>query len=263
MGLGSIVLGIASLALGAQQMRSGARQLRGVSRKKRENLGLYDASYLGSGALQDSGRSVVRTPSGKNVSMRMRSYKIRTLDDRVRYLRQLVDQGKRDPQVYAFARRSINARCGTRWCIPEKDNLGEARAVFKNLRGAMPPHLTEADLRRARSVHNSMRRNVRYTSDIAGVDTYQKPSHTLALRSGDCDDYSATTCSALGSIGIPCGFEVIRTKGAKDWNHIYAMAGFPRSNPTRWIPMDSSVNKPFGWRAPDSMVAERKFFRVT
>ncbi len=114
----------------------------------------------------------------------------------------------------------------------------------------------------ARRVFRNLRRDVRYTSDIAGVDTYQKPSHTLSLRSADCDDYTTLACATLGSVGIPCRFKVIRTKGAKDWNHIYAEAGLPRQNPTRWIPLDASVNMPFGWEAPPRMVAASRTFRV-
>jgi len=185
--------------------------------------------------------------------MRMRSYRIRSLDDRIRYLRHLVDAGKRDPQVYAFARSVVGKRCGNSWCIPEKDNFGEAQALF----GAM-----RSDMGRARQMFRNIRRNVRYTSDILGVDTYQRPGHTLALGSADCDDFSSLTCAALGSIGIPCRFKVIRTKDASDWNHIYPQAGFPRANPQRWIYMDSSIDKPFGWEAPQSMVAASRVYRA-
>ena len=194
--------------------------------------------------------------------MRMRSFRIRSLDDRIAHLRRLVDEGKRDPQVYAFARRAINQRCGNGWCVPEKDNYNEARALFAALQGAVPPRMTPRDLTAARALFGEIRRNVRYTSDIDGVDTYQKPAHTLALRGGDCDDGSSLTCAALGSIGIPCRFKVIRTKGAREWNHIFPQAGFPRSNPTRWVSMDSSVNMPFGWQAPPRMVAQSKVFAV-
>lgn len=189
--------------------------------------------------------------------MQMRSFNIRTLDDRIRYLQKLVDNGKRDPQIYAFARRALTKRCGNSWCISEKDNLGEAKAIFSAMRSTQ-----NADIAAAKSVFRNIRRNVRYTSDIAGVDTYQKPSHTLRLNSGDCDDYSTLTCSALGSVGIPCRFKVIRTRGANDWNHIYPQAGFPRANPKRWISMDSSVNMPFGWEAPPKMVAASRVFRA-
>lgn len=194
--------------------------------------------------------------------MRMRSFNVRTLDDRIAYLRKLADQGKRDPEVYAFVRRAIGKKCGGRWCIKEKDNLGEARALFGAIRSAKPPRMSRADIMHARNIYKKMRRDVRYTSDISGVDTYQKPSHTLALGSADCDDFSSLTCSALGAIGIPCRYKVIQTKGAKDWNHIYAQAGFPRANPRSWVTMDSSVDMPFGWEAPRKMIARSRVYRV-
>lgn len=209
----------------------------------------------------NSGRRPVATRNG-NTPMRLRSFHIRSLDERIAYLRRLADEGKRDPAVYAFARRALSRKCGGRWCIAEKDNLSEARALFGELRRQVPPQQTARDVATARNVFKNLRRNVRYTSDIEGVDTYQKPSHTLALGTADCDDYSSLTCATLGSVGIPCRYKVIRTKGARDWNHIYAQAGLPRANPQRWISMDSSVNMPFGWEAPKRMVAASRVFRV-
>jgi len=276
-----VVLGLASLAIGVNAVKKGFDHLSGLKepqrrqypQRKRLSPSQYRAAMqrhfggfqatptsnptaLPGQAFMKSGYRTVDTPGGRR-SMQMRSYNIRTLDDRINYLRRLVDTGKRDPHVYAFARRAISKKCGDRWCTPEKDNLAEAKAIFGAVRTASPQ-----DLGALRKMFQDIRRNVRYTSDIAGVDTYQKPSHTLALKTGDCDDYSSLTCSALGSIGIPCRFKVIRTKGANDWNHIFAQAGLPRSNPTKWFSMDGSVNMPFGWEAPPNMVADSRVFRV-
>jgi transglutaminase-like putative cysteine protease len=164
---------------------------------------------------------------------------VKTLDDRIKHLRERVAKGKVDPDVYAFTRAAITKRCGSRWCINEKDTAREAEAIF-----------------------NAVRSSVRYTSDIAGIDTYQNPAKTLKLKAGDCDDYSSLICSSLLSAGIPCRFKVIRTKGSNEWNHIYAQVGIPRQRPTRWITMDASVPVSFGWEAPKSMVAESKIFPV-
>src|SRR5262249_22543060 len=102
---------------------------------------------------------------------------------------------------------------------------------------------------------------VRYTSDILNIDTYQNPRRTLGdLHGGDCDDYTSSICALLLSIGIPCRFKVIRTKESSEWNHIYAQGGLPRANPTRWFTLDASVDKPFGWEAPASLVAESRIF---
>lgn len=171
--------------------------------------------------------------------MRLRTYQIKKLEDRIRALRQLVQDGKRDPAVYEFARRAVNKKCGKDWCVPEKNNGAEIGALFR-----------------------AVRNNVRYTSDIAGVDSYQKPSHTLRFRTGDCDDYSSLTCALAQSLGLPCRFKVIRTKGAPEWNHIYAQIGLPRRRPKKWISFDASVDMPLGWEAPRSMVDASRVFYV-
>jgi hypothetical protein len=273
MSLGNVALGLASLAFGVHHLRNGVRRLSAPSGHPLEGMSArraMPAPGLGKAAtpislpgkpFMTSDRRPIITRGGVH-SMQMRSFNIRTLDDRMQYLRKLADEGKRDPAVYAFARRAITARCGNDWCIPEKDNVKEARAIFGAQRRRVPPRMTARDVGTARNIFKGNRRHVRYTSDIMGVDTYQKPAHTLALRTGDCDDYSTLTCAELGSVGIPCRYKVIRTRGAKDWNHIYPQAGFPRANPTRWISMDSSVNMPFGWEAPRRMVAASRVFRV-
>lgn len=188
------------------------------------------------GARGSLGETFIDTPSGK---IRLRTYTINNLDDRIVHLRKLAQAGKKDPAVYEFARRAVNAKCGASWCVPEKDNLAEARALFQ-----------------------AVRKNVRYTSDIAGVDSYQKPGHTLSLRTGDCDDYSTLACALAGSLGMPTRFKVIRTKDAPTWNHIYAQIGFPRRGPRKWISFDASVDMPFGWEPPASMVAESRVFNI-
>jgi transglutaminase-like putative cysteine protease len=178
----------------------------------------------------------VPTPSGP---IRLRTYEIRDLDGRIEYLRDLVHAGKKDPAVFEFARRAVNKKCGGSWCVPEKNNFLEAKALF-----------------------DAVRANVRYTSDIAGIDTYQKPSHTLTLRTGDCDDYSTLACALAGSLGLPCRFKVIKTKGASTWNHIYAQIGLPRRAPRKWVSFDASVARPFGWEPPLQMIAEARTFNL-
>lgn len=267
-----VALGLASLAVGLNSLKKGFGHLSAAQAPQRNPRFSADFGGFADGPGRPAPRRPARMPgtpfantgyrtvqasNGARVPMQMRSFNIKTLDDRIAYLRRLVDAGKREPQVYAFTRRAVSRRCGEKWCVPEKDNLAEAKAIFGAMRNPNSP-----DLVAARKLFRSIRGNVRYTSDIAGVDTYQKASHTLALRTGDCDDYSTLTCSALQSIGIPCRFKVIRTKGANDWNHIFPQAGFPRLNPTKWVSMDSSINMPFGWEAPPRMVADSRVFRV-
>lgn len=223
MSLGRIVFGLASLALGAKHLSNGVKQLRSVP-----------------GAPQPVRTARPATPK-RGASMQMRVYgtpgKAMPIETRIKHIQQCIAKGKVNPQVYAFARAAVSQKCGDNWCIPEKDNLREAEAVFK-----------------------AIRKNVRYTSDILGIDTYQNPKHTLKLKTADCDDYSSTVCASLLSLGIPCRLVVIQTKDADTWNHIYAQAGFPRANPQRWVTMDASVDRPFGWEAPQSMIAAKRIF---
>jgi len=224
-----VVLGVAGIAMGLRQISSGLGRL-DVARRAPSKGRLPTKK----GSTKPLGDVFVKTPSGP---IRLRTYNIGNLDERVAYLRDLAYAGKKDPTVYEFARRAVNGKCGDSWCVPEKDNLAEARALF-----------------------NAVRKSVRYTSDIAGIDSYQKPSHTLALRTGDCDDYSTLACAAAASLGMPCRFKVIKTKGAPTWNHIYAQIGFPRRMPRKWVSFDASVDMPFGWEPPASMVADSRVF---
>jgi len=237
--LGNVVLGLASIALGLRQLSAGVRHLGYSSnttrsqRASRTYGGTSARSFVGTYPKGFEGQRAL-TPSG---DIRLRTYQIRSLDQRIEHLRRLVEQGKRDPVVYEFARRAVNKKCGSRWCIPEKDNLAEIKALF-----------------------DAVRQNVRYTSDIAGIDSYQSPRHTLKLRTADCDDFSSLACAAAATLGLPCRFKVIRTKGSPEWNHIYAQVGHPRRNPQRWISFDASVNMPVGWEAPKRMVDASRIF---
>ena len=132
--------------MGLKSIQSGARRINKARRGSLDGL-------LGNSGHQD-------TAIGR---MRVRTYSINGLGDRIKHLRAIVQEGKRDPVVYAFARSAISKKCGRDWCVPEKDNAAEMRALFA-----------------------ALRKQVRYTSDIAGVDSYQKARNTLKLRTGDC-----------------------------------------------------------------------------
>jgi transglutaminase-like putative cysteine protease len=233
MSLGQVALGLAGIALGVRQIAAGARRIGSVGGTKNTTARPVRrrSSHGGKNGLSDI---TMNTPSGP---VRLRTYRIKNLDERIQHLRALVEQGKRDPAVYEFARRAVNKKCGNSWCVPEKNNLAEAKALF-----------------------DAIRANVRYTSDIAGIDSYQKPSHTLKFRTADCDDFSTLACAAAATLGLPCRFKVIRTKGAPDWNHIFAQIGFPRRSPRKWVSFDASVAMPFGWEAPANMVDASRVF---
>lgn len=217
MSLGKVLMGVASLMLGARHIQSGFAELKGSS--------------------GTNGLGKATPPPRQRKGPTTTVYEIRTLDERISFIQKLIRNGKLHPAVVEFARRAVTEKCGKDWCIPEKDNIKEAAAIF-----------------------DATRRHVRYVSDPLGVDLYEKPQYALKFRGTDCDGYTILLGSLLLSIGIPCKLKVIRTKDSNEWNHIYVVAGFPRSNPTKWIAMDASVPKPFGWEAPAEMVAAARFF---
>jgi len=243
--LGRVAIGLASIAIGLKHLSSGVQQVNAARRDPRGPRGPVKRTPARRVPMPpprmpqpNDQIGYVQTPSGR---MRMRTFghpqRRMPLDERIKHLRAHVEQGKRDPTVYEFARRAVNGKCGNKWCVPEKDNLAEIKALF-----------------------DAIRKNVRYTSDIRGIDTYQSPAHTLRLKTADCDDYSTLVCAAAETLGIPCRFKVIRTLQANDFDHIYAQVGYPRKNPTRWISMDASVDMPCGWEAPARMVAATRVF---
>lgn len=161
-----------------------------------------------------------------------------SLDDRLEAIMENAEKGKFDPEVIAWARKELTKKCGggwngEQWCVKEKDTEAEILAIFK-----------------------ALRRDVRYTSDILGADTYMHPRITKKTMSADCDDFSAFGCAALMSVGIPCRFKVIQTKNSNTPDHIFIQAGTPKDGPRKWIPLDASVPMPPGWEAPKHMVSK-------
>lgn len=161
---------------------------------------------------------------------------VSTLDDRLEAIMDNAEKGKFDPEVIAWARKELSKKCGNgwngeQWCVKEKDTEAEILAIFK-----------------------ALRRDVRYTSDILGADTYMHPRLALKTASADCDDFSSFGCAALMSVGIPCRFKVIQTTKSATPDHIFIQAGTPKDGPAKWISLDASVPMPPGWEAPRGMV---------
>ena len=240
MSLGKLALGVASVVMGLQGLASGFGNIKEAAQPQRpptpppsprnrrglQGLGLVGPMPTGTAQSALVGEREV-------LAKHMRTAQVTSLQQRIRFIQGRVLKGETDPQIYTIARKIVSRRCGDDWCIMEKDNLGEAKAIF-----------------------DFMRKNVRYTSDSLNIDTFQNPILTIKLGTGDCDDHAATTCALLLSIGIPCRLKVVQTTDSNQPNHIYAQAGFPRANPQKWLTMDSSVKVPFGWEVPGSAISK-------
>lgn len=240
MSFGEVLLGLAGIYLGANTLTTGMKRVHAgltgpkttITRQPQRTLPplMQRGPHMGTIAGQ----------------MRTTTRQVRTLDDRMAQIIDLAEQGKLDPTVIAWTRKELTRRNlsprnhnGGQWAVPEKDTRAEIAAIF-----------------------NAMRRDIRYTSDIVGADTYQHPRVTLKMKTGDCDDYSSLGCAALMSAGIPCRFKVIRTKTSPTWDHIYIQAGYPKHDPKNWVSLDASVPVKPGWEAPASMIAEARIFEI-
>jgi len=202
---------------------------------------MYAGGRAVKGALDENRRSNQQGGQNQLAStdekMTMTLKAVGSIDDRCRYIVDMIRKGRHDPKVHAFVRPIVSERCGDDWCIKEKDYWGECVAVYE-----------------------AVKRRVRYTGDTYGTDLFQHPKNTLRLGAGDCDCYSSLIGACLQAIGYPVKLRVIQLKGDKDWGHIYLLVGLPPQRPSTWRALDGGVvpKKPAGWEVPRSMVKRAK-----
>lgn len=168
--------------------------------------------------------------AGMNASL----HGVKNLDDRMRIIIGLIQQGKVDPTVRAWVSEILTRRCGDSWCVPEKDRSAEIRAIF-----------------------DAIRERVRYTGDVWSADTYQAARHVLKHKTADCDDFTILGASCLLAVGIPVELVVIQTTQSDDWDHIYLRAGDGTGGR---VGFDASMHHPVGWEAPPGIVRRTRTF---
>jgi len=128
-------------------------------------------------------------------------------------MRDLANRYKSDTHVRGVALELVRG-------LAPRDWVGEVRRVFEYVRD-----------------------NIRYVHDIAGVETLQTPPVTIDLEAGDCDDKSTLLAALLASIGYPTRFVAVGYRQPGSYQHVYVEALLNN----RWIPLDSTVQRPFGW----------------
>lgn len=149
-----------------------------------------------------------------------------------------------------------------------RDMRGPALPKIRQLAMDITRHCEARDTEcESRAIYNWMRKNIRYTGDIAphklgrsgpveGVDLFQGAARTLfEFKAGDCDDFAIADCALALSVGVPCRFAITSTtatKGADDYSHIFPEHGVPATKPTRWVPADSTLpgGNRYGQTAP-------------
>ena len=134
-------------------------------------------------------------------------------------LANLIKNGRIDPLIRDTALKVIKR-------LAERDELSEAKALFSFVRD-----------------------RIRYVRDPYGEDIFEDAKFTLSRRSGDCDATTVLLGSLLQSIGFPYRIKVV-SKDGRRWTHVFGEVGLPKSQPTKWIPVDASAPRPMGWQNP-------------
>jgi transglutaminase-like putative cysteine protease len=95
----------------------------------------------------------------------------------------------------------------------------------------------------AEAVQNWIRNNIRYTMDVADVETLKTPIALLYDRFGDCDDMSLLAGTMLSSIGHPVRYIATGSDGA-NYDHVYIETKIGN----KWVGVETTENVAFGWK---------------
>ena len=73
----------------------------------------------------------------------------------------------------------------------------------------------------------------------------------------NCDDHSILAATLLSLNGIPARFRVTAPRAEGEFSHIYVVAGLPKTKPTRWVVLDTTLpGYRFGTEAPHGRQAD-------
>lgn len=145
------------------------------------------------------------------------------IEERVASIQDLVWKSVADPEMRKLA-LAITRNC------KERDGMCEAEAIYK-----------------------AVKKRVRYTGDVAPlkiggrngpvepVDLYQSAKRTWEFGGGDCDDMAILVSTLLTLNGITARLRVTAESKLGDWSHIYVVAGLPKLNPKKWVPIDATL----------------------
>jgi len=144
----------------------------------------------------------------------------------VERIRKLVHQGMTDQYINRVA-ISIVKQAG----VQQFDFVGEVRAIYE-----------------------WVRRQIRFTKDIAGIETLRTAREILLVKAGDCDDINSVLLPALlATIGHDVRLVTISSDPAAPgiFSHIYCEVEINGA----WVPLDSARRDPAFGRGP------KRFFR--
>lgn len=105
----------------------------------------------------------------------------------------------------------------------------------------------------ARAIYDWVRKNIRYSGDIAphklpsgdvdSVDLFQTAKQTADFKGGDCDDHSILVSTLAILNGIQARLRVTSPYkwGQDNFTHIYPVLGLPKNDPKKWVAVDTTL----------------------
>jgi len=105
----------------------------------------------------------------------------------------------------------------------------------------------------AEAVQNWVRNNVRYTMDVADVETLKTPVALLYDRFGDCDDMALLAGTLLSSIGHPVRYVATGSNGS-DYDHVYMETRIGNN----WMGVETTEDVALGWKPQSTILPMRR-----
>jgi transglutaminase-like putative cysteine protease len=171
---------------------------------------------------------VISRYASNGMTTTMREHATMPIEMRVASIQRRIETSVQDPEMRKISLQAT-AHC------PERVGVCEAKAIYDFIKG-----------------------RVRYTGDIApikwsdgkveGVDLFQAARRTIEFGGGDCDDHNILASTMLAHNGITPRLRVVKTRGAPDWEHIYAGALLPKGTGDKFVAIDTTLpgNNHFG-----------------
>jgi hypothetical protein len=135
-------------------------------------------------------------------------------------MRQLIDEGKKDPVVYELGRSILRSAR-----IRQFDFAGEARAIY-----------------------DAVRKHMRFTRDIRGKETLHSARELIRLAMGDCDDYTVLMCSLMESVGLQTRIKTVANdeRDPQTFTHVFPEVLLNG----QWVAVDAARRSPAFGKAP-------------
>ena len=189
-------------------------------------------------------------PQAVTTQTAIAGYSVDSDDDRIELIRQQIFESVKDPIVLWVARK-VTADCG-------RDDNCELNAIYHAVKDGPIP-LPGPD---GQTIETPA---LRFLQDPRFTDAYPSAGkilrwHAQGAIGEDCDGHTILVCSLLDALGWLVG-AVIASKDGVEFVHVFPVVGWPKDEPTEWVPMDTTVEEAsVGWWPPKSLVKRMRVY---